>query len=263
LLCNYALSNDKFIFRSTFSDVPVIELKELKAQYDLVTIIDVRSLQECNVIKINKAHCIPWSNVGFNAYLNKYKAKKSTTPLIMYCNGYTCKKSYRATRFAMKLGVKNVFAFDAGILDWAKSYPELTTLIGETPLQSNDLISKEMLSAKFINFERLLTLVEEKDKIILIDIREKRQISKSNIRLDRLDFRNISFKNMVKNVIRNGKYKDEMIVVVDAVGKQVRWIQYYFEKYKYDNYYFLKNGASNKSLLNYLIENKALRPKDN
>lgn len=77
LHCNYSVGDDSFPFRSTFSDVPIIGLEELKENYDLVTIIDVRSVQECNVIKINKAHCLPWSNLGFNEYLEEYRSKNA------------------------------------------------------------------------------------------------------------------------------------------------------------------------------------------
>ena len=252
LYCNYSVGDDSFPFRSTFSDVPVIELEELKKIYDLVTIIDVRSVQECDVIKINKAHCLPWSNLGFNQYLEEYRGIKSKKPLIMYCNGHTCKKSYKATRLAMKLGFNNVFAFDAGIFDWAIKYPDLTTLLNETPLDINNLITKSRFKAKLIDFKFLLEILEGNSKAVLIDIRETKQIKDSKVNLDNLKFRNISFKNMVQNVIIHEKFKDKTIVVVDAVEKQVRWIQYYFEKYKYDDYYFLKSGASNNDLINYL-----------
>lgn len=78
----------------------------------------------------------------------------------------------------------------------------------------NDLISKDRLEAKFIDFQHLLKILEDDSKVILVDIREQRQRKESHITLESLKFRNISFKNMVQNVITVKNLKIERLLLL-------------------------------------------------
>mgnify|MGYP003502318962 FL=1 len=40
-----------------------------------------------------------------------------------------------------------------------------------------------------------------------------------------------------------GEFKGNQLLIMDAVGKQVEWIQYYLEAGGYTNYYFLDKGV--------------------
>ena len=44
--------------------------------------------------------------------------------------------------------------------------------------------------------------------------------------------------------IHKVKNENRPLYIYDAVGKQVRWLQYYLEAEKISNYYFMKGGAN-------------------
>jgi rhodanese-related sulfurtransferase len=46
-----------------------------------------------------------------------------------------------------------------------------------------------------------------------------------------------------ESAIAEGFAKDKTLLVIDEVGKQSQWLQYYLEKYGYSNYFFLADGA--------------------
>jgi len=248
-------ANADFPFREQYSDVQIMSVDELHKNYDKAVVIDVRSVHECSVIKINKAHCLPWSNMGFENYLSDFRLKKSQTPLVMYCNGHTCTKSYLAARVAKRKGFLNVYSMDAGIFDWAEKYPDLTTLLSETPLVRSKLISKKELSKKTISFSQFQELLNINAQLLIIDIREPRQRKKNQVILNSHEVRFVNFNHLVENVIKKGLWKNKNIVVLDAVGKQVRWLQYYLNKYGYLDYHFLDKGVSNKYLQRLLKNN--------
>ena len=44
-------------------------------------------------------------------------------------------------------------------------------------------------------------------------------------------------------LLKKGEFKDKQMLIFDAVGKQVRWLQYHLEDNGYSNYYFLNKGV--------------------
>ena len=43
-------------------------------------------------------------------------------------------------------------------------------------------------------------------------------------------------------LINKGEFKEKQLLILDAVGKQVEWLQYYLEGKGYTNYLFLDKG---------------------
>ena len=72
---------------------------------------------------------------------------------MFYCNGRTCFKSYHAVKKANAVGIKNTYAFDAGIFEWVKSQPKHSELLGKIgagiALESNYDDQKKF--AKYLN----------------------------------------------------------------------------------------------------------------
>lgn len=228
-------ATDEFPLRKEYPGVPTISLEELRAQYNDVFIVDVRSAFEFDVIHILKAVNILVSNKAFAKNIEAIRPKEGAQKIVFYCNGFHCAKSYDATQEAIKAGFKNVFVFDAGIFDWAKDQPDKAVLLGKSPVDPAKLISKEALKAKMISYAQLK---EKEGKVAIIDIRDSVQrdfIPKitglRHIPLDRL-----------KTLLAEGKFKAEEVVFIDAVGKQVNWLQYYLQYHGYEKYSFLENG---------------------
>ncbi len=166
-------------------------------------------------------------------------------------------------------GIKNTFTFDLGIPGWAEKYPADTILLGkpipEAPL---GFISKTDFKKKTIPWE------EFKAKAIgrgvkVIDIRdyiqkgymtpaveaelspeEKKNLdefrAKNRIMLMELGKQKIiaqSIDIFQKNISENTLYKSQTMLIIDQVGKQVRWLMYSLEAAGVKDYYFLADGA--------------------
>jgi rhodanese-related sulfurtransferase len=65
--------------------------------------------------------------------------KQTTRRIVFYCNGHASHNPYLAARAAMHAGVKNVFAYDAGIDEWAVAYPQKVVLAGKVSANSYPL----------------------------------------------------------------------------------------------------------------------------
>ena len=231
-------AKEGFPLRKKYPTVKYMTEQQLNQQYDNVIIIDVRSKIEFDVIHINKAHHIPIARATFGKEVGKIRKKNASTRIAFYCNGHTCAKSYKATKKAMDLGFKNVYVFDAGIYDWVNANPDKTSLLGTSPAPKEKLISNKAFKKRKVNFASFKKKAGASNTMV-IDIREpyqRKEIPKVP------NLRNIPQDRIVK-LLADGKFKNKQLLFLDAVGKQVRWLQYYLVEYGYKNYYFLSKGV--------------------
>jgi rhodanese-related sulfurtransferase len=234
-----ALADEGFPLREKFPQVQCMAIEALNRDYQKTIVVDVRARIEYDVIRINKAIHIPVATALFTKDLAKARDQAGSTPIAFYCNGHTCAKSYEAAEQAMAAGFQNVYAFDAGIRDWVTAHPEKTTLMGKTPAPLDQMISREMLKKRELAFAEFKKRAEGPDAMV-VDVREPFQ-RKQTPQLPRL--RNIPSDRFVE-LIAAGEFKGKQLLIMDAVGKQVEWIQYYLEQHGYTNYYFLDKGAA-------------------
>jgi len=87
-----------------------------------VVVVDARSALEFETLRVSTAINIPVASKNFEADVAKLRAS-TDKPIVFYCNGHTCMKSYIATKKALAANVADVHAFDAGIFYWAKAHP--------------------------------------------------------------------------------------------------------------------------------------------
>jgi len=240
---NYTFAEEGFPLRSKFQEVKVLSKANLKKRFDDLTIIDVRSKLEYDIMHIASAKHISISRIDFEQKLASF-IKNRSTEIAFYCNGRTCGKSYHAARRAQKIGYSIVYAYDAGIFDWVQAYPNKSVLLGESPVDSNKIISKKDFSSRLIDFDEFKKQIAKKGSIV-IDIREPYQYDTR----DRLVFKNINVKkyptDLLKSMLKNSRFRDRQLLLFDNVGKQVRWLQYYLKQQNYNNYRFLKGGIKN------------------
>ncbi len=237
---------EEFPLRATYPQVKTISTAELAQKYDQAVIVDVRSEIEFEVGHIAKAKFIPVSAGTFLSDLEKARPKNAPAPIAFYCNGHTCAKSYKAVEQAAAAGFGNVFCYDAGIFEWITTHPERATLMGQTPAKKEKLISESALKAKKIGYAQFAKKASEANSLI-IDIREPFQRAKDpelpqNRLLVLSGVRNIPSDRLV-DLLKKGEFKEKQLLITDAVGKQVQWIQYYLEEQGYRNYFFLENGV--------------------
>lgn len=240
-----SVSAADFPLRSKYPNVIPISTDELAARYDQALIVDVRSSVEYDVIHVKKATNVSVSDINFLADLEKVRAKNGTAPLVAYCNGETCAKSYKACEQAGAAGFTNMYVYDAGIFAWAQAHPEKAVLLGDSPVPSAKLIPKSKLNAKslaFVDFKKAADA-----GAMVIDVREPWQRAKNpelpqNRLLALNGVRNVPLERLVP-LLEKGQFKNKQLLIADAVGKQVRWLQYHLEKHGYTDYAFLKGGA--------------------
>jgi rhodanese-related sulfurtransferase len=241
-----AFASDPFVLRPKYPDVKPIEMEVLASQYDQDIIVDVRSAMEFDVVHVAKAINLPVTKNNFLAELEKVRAKDAATPVVFYCNGFTCAKSYKASQKAQDAGFKNVFCFDAGIFEWVSAYPEKGALLGKTPVDTSKLISKQKLNERKIDFADFKAKAKEKNSVV-VDLRDPFQRAKDatldqNKNVDLKGIRNIPMDRFA-GLVKKGEFKNKQLLIFDAVGKQVRWLQYHLEDAGYQDYYFLAKGV--------------------
>ena len=244
LLYFYSLSvlGEGFPLREKYPEVPIIEINDLFQQYENVVIVDVRSRLEFSTVHISKALHVALSNILYVDLIKNIRRSNPQRKLVLYCNGHSCAKSYKATKKAIGAAIDNVFAFDAGIFDWATTYPGKTTLLGESPADINKIISKAEFNSVLKDYSFLL-LLSQKDDVMVIDIRDRFQMGFTppfkNVKRIKLD--SLLAKFMI------GELKDKKLIFIDAVGKQIRWLQYYLKEFGYTDYMFLRGGVASVS----------------
>lgn len=91
------------------------------------SIIDVRSANEFAEGHIKGARNVPYKEksekkAGFDGSLDSFDLAKlpadKNAPIVMYCNGLDCWKSYKAATTAVKAGYKKVHWLRGGLPEW-------------------------------------------------------------------------------------------------------------------------------------------------
>ena len=232
-------ANDEFPHRTKFKDVKIISLDQLTKDRSKFTVVDVRSRYEYDTLHIEGARHIPINHEQFSG-LTKKLHDETGKPVVFYCNGRTCAKSYKAARQAKLGGVKDVYAFDAGVFDWAKSNPIDTVLLGKVSISVSDLISKEKLNKHMLSPKEFGNRID--GNAILVDVRDKaqRDIILFPYREEKITLHE---EEEFNSLVKKAKRENKTLLIYDKVGKQVRWIQYRLEKQGVKKYFFMKGGA--------------------
>lgn len=238
-----ASANEDFPARKLYPAVPVISVNELYKQIDKVVVVDVRSAYEYQTLRIVNAINIPLSSLDFVPQMRKLHSSNPGKDIVVYCNGKTCKKSYKATQKCRDNGINDVIAYDAGIFEWTRKYPAKAILLGESPVDPKRLISKSEFKKKLIDPKKFEALMVRRD-VIVLDVRDSFQ--REGIGL----FPGIEKRTSLDNLDSLDKYIDKAkkekktLLIYDAAGKQVRWLMYYLEKQGIRDYVFMKGGAN-------------------
>lgn len=240
-------ADEGFPLRKEFPELATISTAELSKGYKDTVIVDVRSEFEFDTIHINGSLFIPVSTAKFTESLLE-KVPKSKK-VAFYCNGHACAKSYQAARQAIKDGYTRALVYDDGIFEWAKANPDKATFLGKTPVDVNMLMAtKEDFVNRALNFEDFRAKAA-KPEAILIDIREPYQRTKESDRNVKIELPEMPIKiryttlDKFQDLIKKEIYKDKLLLVYDATGKQVQWLQYHLRAAGYKDYYFLKGGV--------------------
>jgi rhodanese-related sulfurtransferase len=229
---------DDFPGREVFPDVQIMELHQLYQRLNDVVVVDARTGYEFQTLHIKNALNIPL-NSKFGKRVMALR-EKTSKPIVFYCNGHTCYKSYKAVHKAMYHKVDKVYAFDAGIFDWTNAHPEHAVLLGETPVKIDRLISKQSFKSRLIEPAEFRSQVKQS---IVLDVRTRSQRAAAGLFPFQEQWVSLEKTKLLDKYIAQAKRTGKTLLVYDTVGKQVRWFQYYLEKKGLKNYFFMKGGA--------------------
>jgi rhodanese-related sulfurtransferase len=231
-------ANEEYPYRVRYPDVSIMTTEELGKRYKEVLVIDVRSSYEYDTLHVKDAVNVPLKT-GFGEKMVKLR-ETHKKPFVFYCNGKTCVKSYDAALLAAKARLEDIYAYDAGIFDWAKAQPEKTVLLGQSPVAPDKLIDSKTFKAHLLEPKDFSARVG--DKSLVLDVRDRRQrdsalfpFKEQRAQLDEL--------KKIDVVIENARAQKKTLLVYDQTGKQVRWFQYYLENKGMKDYFFMKGGA--------------------
>ena len=233
---------EEFPGRPLYPEVSVIELDELKRRFDEMVVVDVRSKYEFETLRIKGAINIPLSSKSFTSSMRQLRLS-DPRPIVVYCNGKTCMKSYKAARKCATNKIDNVHAYDAGIMDWAKTYPELAVLLGRSPVDPRKLISKSEFKKHLLSPDAYGEQVANSSAIVL-DVRDRFQREALSIFIGRERRAYLDDKRRLDRFIEKAKREGKTLLVHDAAGKQVRWLQYYLKDKGLDSYFFMDGGIA-------------------
>jgi rhodanese-related sulfurtransferase len=236
-------SAQQYPLRTKYPDLTPITTEQLAHEIGSSVVVDVRSDFEFSVMHIDGAKHVDLSE---RAFLDKLAAALNgdrSKPVITYCNGVTCEKSYEAAAAARKAGFTKVRVYDAGILEWARMARGRTLLFGKA-VQPEDLIPESRYQARLADAVAFEKGAAEPGSL-LIDVRDGQQREKT------ADFARKAEWLTVDKLVRQlatpafrTRTQGKTLYVFDNVGKQVRWLQYALEAKGYSQYVFLKDGMA-------------------
>jgi len=236
-------SDGTFPGRAKYMDVQTMEMADLKNKFDQVVIVDARSSLEFDTLRIKGAVNIP---VASKTFEDQVKALRAGTnkPIVFYCNGRTCMKSYISVRKSKAAKVDNTYAYDAGMFEWAKSYPEMAELLGKSPVNASDIISKNHFASRLLEPTAFSdNAYKLGEKSLILDVRDKYQRGAAGFFPGKEKWASLDNQEKLTTLIKEAKQTNKTLFIYDEVGKQVRWLQYALEQAKVKDYYFMAKGA--------------------
>jgi len=246
LLCSQiALSegpSDEFPGRQLFPDVPYTTSQDfhLMLKSNKVQVVDVRSPYEFETLHINGAVNIPVSSGNIDVEVQKLR-ESNDRQITVYCDDKTCLDSYKVVRNSIAQGIQDIVAYDAGILDFAQSYPGDVALLGKNLGDAKKLISKEQFKQHLISPDEFSGRVADTSDIVL-DVRDRFQREGLSVFIGRESRVSLDNKKRLDRYIAKAQTQKKTLLIYDQSGVQVRWLQYYLEEKGVSSYYFMNGG---------------------
>lgn len=235
-------STNEFPGRKLYLAVPYIELTELYQKRSSVIFVDVRSSYEFQTLRIRGAINVPLASPDFIQKMKQLRSKAGNKAIVVYCNGKTCLKSYKAARKCRKNNISNVIAYDAGIMDWAKKYPSEAVLLGQSPINPKRLIPKDRFKKHLLSSSKFEEKVATTNAIVL-DVRDRFQREGISIFVGKEYRAPLDNQKLINEYLDKAKKENRTLLVYDAAGKQVQWLMYHIEQKGLKSYFFMEGGA--------------------
>ncbi|MBI3561945.1 MAG: rhodanese-like domain-containing protein [Gammaproteobacteria bacterium] len=240
---NTHAKEEGFPGRLEFPGIPTMEIAELNKQLNQVVVVDTRSQLEYETLQIKGALNLSIADKTFGDKIQALRLK-TDKPLVFYCNGRDCHKSYLAVKEAQRRHIENTFAYDAGMFDWAKAYPEHTVLLGKNPINPQDILSEAQFERHLLDSDSFTQQAFDLgSKSIIIDVRDKYQRAGAGVFATKERWITLDDREKLQQVFAQAVKDKRTLFIYDEVGKQVQWLQYAIERAGLKDYFFMKHGA--------------------
>jgi rhodanese-related sulfurtransferase len=243
VVAGFAFGADGFPLRKKYPQLePITTLELAKARTaGEAIVIDVRTKGEFDVMHIKGAINVPHilSDERYEAL--KSAAETAHRYMVFYCNGVTCTKSYKAADLAWSLQFKGVRNYDAGIFEWADTYPQETVFFGEPMTEANakeKLISESDFKKVLVDTVTFIDMARSGYKVY--DVRDQREMVEYPINLPNKEAATI---DQLQQLLKEDRFPKSNVLLFDNVGRQVIWAQYYLTRFGVKHYFFLAGGV--------------------
>jgi len=229
--------------RAKYPEVPIYSKAKLMQKMPQLVVVDARSSLEYDTLRIKGALNIPVASKQFEGEVKALRAKTSK-PIVFYCNGRTCMKSYLAVKKAMAAGIKNIYAYDAGMFEWVETYPGYSELLGKSPVNPQAIISLKAFKQHLLTPDDFSNKAYELgSKSLVLDVRDKYQRGAAGLFPGKERWVSLDRTKEINAYIEQAKKDNKTLFIYDEVGHQVQWLQYTLEQESMPNYFFMANGA--------------------
>jgi rhodanese-related sulfurtransferase len=225
--------------RKTYPTVKTYNTEQLSKAFNDVTIVDVRTRYEFDTLHINNAVNVQLEDLDFSKRVKELS--KEGKPIVFYCNGHSCYKSYKACIKSEDADIGNVFAYDSGVFDWARAQPDKATLLGKSPVDTARLISSDGLKKYLLKPKDFNARINP--QAVILDIREPKQRGLIELYPYRQENISLDEKSKLDRFLNGIKGSGKTLLVYDEAGKQVRWFQYYLQEKGITDYFFMEGGV--------------------
>ena len=238
------MADNEFPGRAEYPEIKLYQKADLLKDFDKVVVVDTRSSLEFDTLRIKGAVNIPVASKNFPERVKALRAENKK-PIVFYCNGRSCYKSYKAAKLSLKNGVKNVFAYDAGVFEWAKTYPDHAVLLGTSPMDPAKIIPKEQLTARFLAPKEFTEMARAtpRSQSMILDVRDMYQRAGIGYFTGIEKWVSLDEQQKLNKYLQQAVAENRTLFIYDETGKQVRWLQYTLEHLNIKKYYFMTKGA--------------------
>lgn len=185
---------------------------------------------------------------------------KNNKPLVFYCGGLACLKSYKASDKAIRLLKKRkvkryVYTYDSGISTFAYASPDLVLKNGKEVSEENPLLDMEKLKKHAKNVEEFISMVgnDSEKKNIILDIREYNQHILRKIFTFKKE-KKLTLLEPEKMIVFLNKVKEsgKILMMYGSVEKQVESFYYLIKGIGIKKWYYLEGGE--KAYSQYMVQ---------
>lgn len=225
-------------YRAFYPDIKTISTEELAKNLASLTLVDVRSRFQFDVVHIDNSINLPSGDEDFTARIDSLKEMGSDLRLVMVGNDPDCALAFHTARIAVARGITNVKVYDAGVFSWLHSYPDKTHLMGEMPASLERVLPLVTHQIHQLSYAAFLDLSRHPDAIV-IDLRDF--FSRRIVPAD-MSVRNITLHAFL-DAVASRIWTDRKLLFFDADGSTTRWLQIFLQARGYHDFYFLEGGV--------------------